>query len=268
MDGHIDGIQKASCGPFTRAKPSEKPRSHTVQLSGGNGRVGSALFSCKHQGGSCQWYHMSPFNVFLPIPVLSPFVIYCEGNSPSPEQTCPFLILWQPSSGHVLPLSSLTFPALCFFPALLILRVKKAPESGRDTGERVRHKILSAYEGLLQRQGFCLFLSHTLWLSLMLHLMSFVQSWLRAFGKLWPLCRVVAAHQKCAEWWSLSQGSSGKMLCTGGSHSAPYWLPAFRQQRAAPRADGHVSSPHWWDVTWQAATGACIEFVTGSVPHC
>lgn len=50
MDGHIDGIQKASCGPFTRAKPSEKPRSHTVQLSGENGRVGSALFSCKHQG--------------------------------------------------------------------------------------------------------------------------------------------------------------------------------------------------------------------------
>lgn len=164
MDGHIDGIQQAY-GPSARAKPSEKPRSHVVQLSRGNGRVGSALFSCKHQGGFYPWCHMSPFHVFWPVPVLSPsctFFLPCEGSSPSPEQTCPFLILWQlPSGGgHVLPLPSLP-SLLCFLPALLILRVKKAPESRGDTGERVRHKLLSACEGLLQRQGFRLFLSHT-----------------------------------------------------------------------------------------------------------
>lgn len=82
--------------------------------------------------------------------------------------------------------SVFTFPVL-FFPLLCWWYKWKKCLSPEGRWEPTKHKLLSACKGLLQWQGFyLLYLTQMLWLSLMLHLKSFVQSWPRAFGKCKP----------------------------------------------------------------------------------
>lgn len=114
----------------------------------------------------------------------------------------------------VLPLLSLLslfyfFPLLCWW-----YKWRKCP-SPEGHWQPTRHKLLSACKGLLQWQGFyLLYLSQMLWLSLMLHLKSFVWSWLKAFGK----CKPEAKRRWTAEWyyarqWQPTRNALNKNSC-------------------------------------------------------
>lgn len=113
----------------------------------------------------------------------------CMHHSPQSQSRCAFLLLGSSRPLDVdllLPLLSL-LSLFYFFPLLCWWYKWRKCLSPEGHWEPTRHKLLSPCKGLLQWQGFCvLYLSQMLWLSLMLHLNSFVRSWPRAFGKCKP----------------------------------------------------------------------------------
>lgn len=145
---------------------------------------------------------IASFNIFWPVPVLSEVLLLSSLHGSLPQSLSRYTFLLLDTSGPldvdlILPLLSL-LSLLYFFPILCWCCKWRKCLCPEGHWQPTRHKLLSACKGLLQWQGFyLLYLSQMLWLSLMLHLKSFVRSWLRAFGKCKPEAKSVGTAECC-----------------------------------------------------------------------
>lgn len=197
------------------AKPFGSPVSY-VQLSRGNGHTGSAFFSCKQQCDFCPFfslYYILPSSYALP---------QALSRMSSPHPVAAALWMWACS--------------LVSFPAQLILRVKKVPESRMGTGDGPCTSSCLLAKGFCSNRAFTYFIMPDSVTSIdaalevlcvvLVEGFSWAQTWGKKGMRCWVLLRIVL--QERTEQGQLSWGSSQKMLCAGDLCHAPSRLPAFQ----------------------------------------